>query len=262
MNHMPYRKDCGGICAEAMGKDRPHRRQRNPAPFTLSLDIGGPFVEGVDQVNYHKPKYILIGVMTIPMWKGRPMVEGLRKLGGDEEPMEELPRPPEESDVVLSGELEEEDRAEPSSPQQEAPGNPQQDAAPGSPQAPADSDDLDPFQGQDDRQAEESEARIKDLDAQNQKWKEFMGGGTDFTVKSLTMAVPIRARRAKEAIKGLAQIVARLRAMHIPITRIHTDRAQEFCGKEFQQWLENMRLMAHNNSRRRAISQCPSRKQS
>lgn len=79
MNHMPYRKDCG-ICVEAMGKDRPHRRQRNPALFTLSLDIGGPFVEGVDQVNYHKPKYILIGVMTIPMWKGRPMVEGLRKL--------------------------------------------------------------------------------------------------------------------------------------------------------------------------------------
>jgi hypothetical protein len=132
--------------------------------------------------------------------------------------------------------------AEPSSPQQEAPGNLQQDAAPGSPQAPADSDDLGPFQGQDDRQAEESEARIKDLDAQNQKWKEFMGGGTDFTVKSLTMAVPIRARRAKEAIKGLAQIVARLRAMHIPITRIHTDRAQEFCGKEFQQWLENRDL--------------------
>ena len=80
------------------------------------------------------------------------------------------------------------------------------------------------------------------MDAQNQKWKEFMGGGTDFTVKSLTMAVPIRARRAKVAIKGLAQIVARLRAMHIPITRIHTDRAQEFCGKEFQQWLENRDL--------------------
>eukprot|EP00435_Cladocopium_sp_Y103_P069220 s75_g32.t3 len=245
MNHMPYRKDCS-ICVESMGKDRPHRRQKNPAPFTLSLDIGGPFVEGVDQVMYHKPKYILIGVMTIPMWGGRPMVEGLRTLSGDEEPMV-LPQPPQDDDedveappAVFSN---------PGSPQQEPLGSPPQ-AVPGHPppeasgapqQSPA-PEEVDPFQGQDDRQLEESEAKIKVLDEKNQKWKEFIAECADLPVKSLTMAVPIRSRRAKDAIKGVAQIMARLRAMHIPITRIHTDRAQEFCGKDFQDWLAHRDL--------------------
>jgi len=56
-------------------------------------------------------------------------------------------------------------------------------------------------------------------------------------VKSLTMALPIKSRRASDVIKATARVVARLRSLNIPIVRVHTDRAQEFCGRDFQAWL-------------------------
>ena len=77
---------------EAKGKDRPRRRIKAPEPFTLSLDVGGPFVKGQDQIQYHDPRYFMVAVVTIPMAGDRPMVEGLRRLAGDEEPMAEIPR--------------------------------------------------------------------------------------------------------------------------------------------------------------------------
>lgn len=47
MNHLPYCRDCG-VRVESMSKDRPRRRIKAPEPYTLSLDVGGPFVKGQD----------------------------------------------------------------------------------------------------------------------------------------------------------------------------------------------------------------------
>ena len=66
-----------------------------------------------------------------------------------------------------------------------------------------------------------------------------MADTEEMPVQSLTMAVPIRSRKYEDVIKGVARIVARMRALHIPLNRIHTDRAQEFCGKEFQKWIQS-----------------------
>ena len=241
MNHMPYRRDCG-VCVETMGRDRPRRRQKKPEPFTLALDIAGPYVPGHDQVLYHKPKYILSGVMTIPMWKGRPMVEGLRRLAGDEEPMAEIPSPPEESEKQEDNrEARQEEQA--GQPGEQRDGREEPDDPFLAIEELDDEAEENPFKEESPEEAEEiSEAQAKDCDERNQKWKEFMTDTEEMPVQSLTMAVPIRSRKYEDVVKGVARIVARMRALHIPLNRIHTDRGQEFCSKEFQKWIQSRDL--------------------
>ena len=214
MNHLPYRRDCG-VCVESMGKDRPRRRIKAPEPFTLSLDVGGPFVKGQDQVQYHDPRYFMVAVVTIPMAGNRPMVEGLRKLAGDEEPMQEIPQPPDEAIEELLREPE------------------------GQPDEKQDEAQEDPFKEEEGETGHEviDDARLKQLDESNQRWRQFMADAEHQPVKSLTMALPIKSRKASEVIKATARVVARLRSLNIPIVRVHTDRAQEFCGRDFQAWL-------------------------
>ena len=76
--HVPYRRDCG-VCVEAAGRGRCRKRIQHPEAFCLSVDTAGPFCAGVDQ-SRKKAKYMLIGTITIPTKKGRPMVEGLDRL--------------------------------------------------------------------------------------------------------------------------------------------------------------------------------------
>jgi hypothetical protein len=96
----------------------------------------------------------------------------------------------------------------------------------------------DPIQEEEEKKQDAiDEARLKQLDEANQRWKQFMADAEHQPVKSLTMALPIKSRRASDVIKATARVVARLRSLSIPIVRVHTDRAQEFCGRDFQAWL-------------------------
>ena len=227
-NHFPYRKDCG-ICVETMGKDRPHRRQKRPEPFTLALDVAGPFITRVDQpilggASQHKPKYFLIATTTIPMLDGKPMVEGLRALGHDGT-MESVPQIPE---------LKEGDKME------REQGGEEYQAPEGDHQ-----EQEDPFkeleEGMESKE-ELSQARVKELDEQDAKWRTFMMEVEKLPVKTFTLAVPIQSKKSKDVIRATAQIMARFRALRIPINRVHTDRGQEFCGREFKKWLEAREL--------------------
>ena len=55
-------------------------------------------------------------------------------------------------------------------------------------------------------------------------------------MRNLTFGVPIRSREATEVLSGVAKIYAKVRAMQLPVTRVHTDRAREFSGGKFQRW--------------------------
>ena len=212
MNHCPYRRDCA-ICVEAMGQDRPHKRQKVPEPFTLALDLSGPFVKGVDQIDHHNPRYFLIAAMTIPIADGKPLVEGLRRLAGEADQHVELPKPPghQEDDKELED---------------------AQECKPGE-------DGVDPFAEEKDPKQEDeaplSEAQVKQLDEENQKWKAYLAEVHERPVKTLTLAVPVKSKHTSDVIKATSQVVARLRSLHIP--RVHTDRGREFTGKAFKDWL-------------------------
>ena len=77
--HVPYRRDCL-TCLEMMGRDRPHRRLKHPDSYCLSFDISGPFHEGRDQV-VKEAKYMMLGVITVPVHQEVPLVEELRAMG-------------------------------------------------------------------------------------------------------------------------------------------------------------------------------------
>ena len=242
MGHYPYRRDCG-VCVEAMGRDRPRKRMKGPEPFTLSLDVAGPFVPGKDQMEI-KPKYFVVATMTIPMLGSKPMVESLRKLAGDDQPLE-VPEPPVEDpqkewdEFVEQHEQERRDKAAESS-KAEADA-PKPDEKPSGEDKPAeDADDKDdPFKlvGRQDQDVTLTDAQIKELDAANQRWKEFMAGNVERPVKTLTLAIPTKSKKSSDVVKATAQAVARPRALHIPINRVHTDRGKEFIGGTFRSWL-------------------------
>ena len=77
--HCPFRRDCA-ICVESRGRDRQHFRQHQVDSFCLSLDVSGPYKEGIDQVIV-KPRYYITGVVTVPCSGENPLVSGLRELG-------------------------------------------------------------------------------------------------------------------------------------------------------------------------------------
>ena len=236
MNHYPYRRDCA-ICVETMGRDRPRRRLKSPEPFTLALDVAGPFVPGKDQIEL-QPRYFVIATMTIPMWGDKPMVESLRKLAEDEQELD-IPGPPIGDDDQPWEEFVRQCEAENSKAPEKASEDAENKAA-DVPAAEPSSEPPDPFQivGREDKEEPLSEAQVKELDASNQRWKEYLAGNVERPVKTLTMAIPTKSKKAQDVIKATAQAVARLRSLHIPINRVHTDRGKEFIGRTFRQWLQ------------------------
>jgi hypothetical protein len=173
----------------------------------------------------------MVAVVTIPMAGNRPMVDGLRRLGGDEEPMDEIPQPPDGIVDDPQREPVEQQDGKPDEGVEDPQGKPVQIGEPEGEQG-------DPIQEEEEKKQDAiDEARLKQLDEANQRWKQFMADAEHQPVKSLTMALPIKSRRASDVIKAKARVVARLRSLNIPIVRVHTDRAQEFCGRDFQAWL-------------------------
>ena len=68
------------MCLEAAGRDRPRKRVARPESYCMSVDIAGPFHDGVD-AELKKVKYVLVATMTLPCRDGQVMVEGLKDMG-------------------------------------------------------------------------------------------------------------------------------------------------------------------------------------
>eukprot|EP00434_Breviolum_minutum_P024672 symbB.v1.2.021788.t1/scaffold1903.1/size96501/2 len=97
----------------------------------------------------------------------------------------------------------------------------------------------DPLQIQEGQEEEDqglSELEAKAQDVSEKKWKEFIQERKALHVRNITFGVPLKDRSVKEVIKSTSQIYARARAMRLPITRVHTDRAKEWASSAFQQW--------------------------
>ena len=207
--HLPHRKDCP-TCLLAAGRDRQHRRQPCPTSYTLlSLDIMGPFCPGQDQQGQGF-RYGLIGVYTVPVdGEGVPLPEGLSELRvkcGHHSKDEEL-----DDGCLEAGEQEE-----------------GQDGR---------ADQL--LQEEAEEEDEIPEALVRQQEVLEKKWKEFIKDRRSMPVRNLTFGVPIRSREAGEVLSGVATIYSKMRAMQLPITRLHTDRAKEFSSHRFQRWTQD-----------------------
>ena len=207
--HLPYRNDCP-TCLVAAGKDRQHRKLACPTSYCLSLDIAGPFASGEDQ-EVLKPKYFMVGVYTVPLdGQGHPLPEGL----------DELRRHARVHRCLDEGEEcdDEEDEVEESHPSEE---DPLKEV---------------PEPGEDVEKEDEVEGLVKTQELNEKKWKEFLADRRAMTVKNITFAVPLQSRASQHVINATSKIYVRARAMKLPITRVHSDRATEFGCEKFQQW--------------------------
>ena len=63
--HVPHRRDCRE-CLRGAGRDRPRLRQQFPSPFTMAVDVAGPFAPGCDQ-DMGQPRYFLVATVTVPV---------------------------------------------------------------------------------------------------------------------------------------------------------------------------------------------------
>ena len=202
--HVPYRRDCL-TCLEMMGRDRPHRRLKHPDSYCLSFDISGPFHEGRDQV-VKEAKYMMLGVITVPVHQEVPLVEELRAMGvtmpGSAGSGEEGLLPEQEGEEEPHGFVE---------------------------------------------VAEEADEEIEPADAAgiaqaHERWKAYLAecsGDGALEVKNISFGVPLQDRKTSNVLEAAAQIYGRVRALNIPILRIHTDRAREFSGAAFRKWVRD-----------------------
>ena len=187
-NHVPYRRDCG-ICVEAASRGRPHRRQKHPATQVLAVDIWGPLKPGCDLDNA-KPKYVLVGTLTLP--------------GGDGDPGS-LITPPKVPDEAT------EDVGDPKATEDEEPlfeellepcaSEPPVPESPIVPPA-VDSEDT----------ALESQVAVDKLVP---------------PVRTLRFARVLKSRSSHEIAFHLAVMISRIRPLGFPVTRLHSDRARE-----------------------------------
>ena len=208
--HLPFRRDCA-VCLETAGRDRPRRTVVTPDSFCLSLDLAGPFKPGEAQ-DVYDAKYMLVGVVTVPTAGEIPLVESLRELGVVVNPIPdegaETEQRPEDEELPADVEAEQVwvgDEAE-------------EEAEGGNP---------------------EDIAEFQKLEV---KWREFLGEAAHVKVRGLTFAVPLQSRKAQQVIEAVFLVYSRIRALQIPILRVHTDRAREFCSRGFKRWLADRDL--------------------
>ena len=199
-DHLPFRRDCI-TCLETMGKDRARKKVSCPQAFCLSLDVAGPFKAGKDQI-LREPRYFMLGVITIPVREHVPLVESLKELGVVVSPAQE--------DLEESGDAGALEGEEPVFEQEHE-------------------EVRDPLV------PEEAE----EMQVLDQRWRTFLQehrDAGDVQMRSLTFGVPLVSRHANEIIKAAALIYSQVRALNIPVLRLHTDRAREFASAEFRRW--------------------------
>ena len=212
-DHQPYRNECR-TCLEAAGRSRPHRRVEHPRAFTLSIDLGGPYVTGRDQLGA-RMKYMVVGVYTVPVTK-----EGKRCLVADT-----LAETVEEASGAERAEAE---RLEEAGGDPERDGLPRQNGGAGD-GADGEGDGLEVV-------AEKRRHEPEDLADDMAAWEKRIEWEEGVEVRQLTFVEAVESRHSSHILKALGKIYAKIRYLGLPVLRLHSDRAAELKAKPIKEW--------------------------
>ena len=212
-DHQPYRNECR-TCLEAAGRSRPHRRVEHPRAFTLSMDLGGPYVTGRDQLGA-RMKYMVVGVYTVPVTK-----EGKRCLVADT-----LAETVEEASGAERAEAE---RLEEAGGDPERDGLPRQNGGAGD-GADGEGDGLEVV-------AEKRRHEPEDLADDMAAWEKRIEWEEGVEVRQLTFVEAVESRHSSHILKALGKIYAKIRYLGLPVLRLHSDRAAELKAKPIKEW--------------------------
>ena len=79
---------------------------------------------------------------------------------------------------------------------------------------------------------EDSEERNVDMaKSLHNTWHKLVDEAKNVAVKQITFVEPVKSRAVKHVL-----IYCRLRSLGLPLYRLHTDRAREFCSEQVQSW--------------------------
>ena len=100
-------------------------------------------------------------------------------------------------------------------------------------------EEMEPLEVREDEEAvaeeRESEKDVGDLE----KWKKMVQEAASFKVKNLVFAEPVLDRKAMNVLTAIARIYARLRALGLPVLRLHSDRARELVSAPIRKFAED-----------------------
>eukprot|EP00435_Cladocopium_sp_Y103_P053777 s587_g17.t1 len=200
-DHLPARRDCAQ-CVRAQARSKPHRRIEHPESFTLSVDLSGKLSPGDDQ-HCKDCKYLLVGCYTYPITKdGKSLVP----IPGHEDSEEDQPLPDLDADL--------DDAADHPNPDGEEAVLPEEEEV-------AEDDD-----GPD----------VKAAKSMHDTWHKLVKESKNVAVKQLTFVEPVKSRNVKYVLPAISRIHSRLRSLGLPLYRLHSDRAKEFCAAPIKAW--------------------------
>ena len=215
--HRPWRSDCKA-CLDAMSFTRPHRRLQKSRACCLSIDISGPFwVEKAEDYEVAKPKYMLVGAYTFPVFTSGKLVK--------EPPAAAIPTLDEAALLEQEGEV-------------DARAAPEVDR--GSHESPDPLDEAAKYELHEEvpHARALTAAERKRLEAENKKWEGIMASckDKDYELVEIPFAVVLPTKSTHAIIGGLNRFYAKLRSLGLPVYRLHSDCAQEFTHPLLRQW--------------------------
>lgn len=202
-DHMPARRDCSH-CVRAQGRSKPHRRVQHPESYTLSIDLSGKMSEGMDQ-NAQGVKYMMVGCYTMPISKDR---RSLIPVPGQEHEEQDQPLPGVDEDIE-GIQMDEEDHVPP---------------------------DDDVLLEEGEPMEEGDERHVRSAQSMCATWQRLVDEAQNVAVHQITFVEPLKSRAVKHVLPALARMYCRLRSLGLPLYRLHSDRAKEFCSEPVRTW--------------------------
>ena len=241
--HRPYRRDCRR-CMELAGVDSPHRRSHNDSSaYCLSIDIVGPYPIGRDDGRKRPGKYILVG--TVPLPRLERASEPEEKNGGSLQPGDDV---------------EKKDGPEGCLPLHEGEGSEKKVVDEGpkiseDPELQKLEEELEEFHGSDELDVPDGPA----VDQLNAAWMEYVEGlRQPVGLQNVTMVEILESRHISQVLDGISRIYGRMKALGVPILRLHSDREKTFMSQGFQKWCRHHGLYQTMTSGDDGPSQWPS----
>ena len=234
-NHQPFRKDCN-VCVRTAASGRRRTGVVHPSQYTLSADVCGPLkVPGVDPEARSKApkkfKYFLAASYRFLRLHGMPE---------NPDPLDKVDLSQEEPSDGLSEEMaltEEEQReleelfsdVEPPEAPGEVRSSPSGDAVPCS----AEEEE----QVEVEVELEEEEEASPSHGHQDGDWEfEHSDLKEPVDCERLMFCVPLFDNKSPSVLEALQRIFLYLRALNLPMLRLHTDRSREFMNKALRKW--------------------------
>ena len=255
-DHMPRRRDCFH-CLAGEFTHKPHRRIPVPQAYTLGLDLIGPLVVG-DSEDGKRIRWGLVGVYAFPKIvtpeMPKPSAEPSDPRGDYDPARAPAPEAASSSSVAVpSIDTSSQEPAAGSAPPELLDSEPYfadlfGDEGDGSEDmlpvldAPADPEDLcDPLTPSQTEAADaENKAWQQQFDALRDEWEDSPLPAVP--MQDIPFFVPLVSKSGKGVAAAVMQVVTQVRALGLPLHRIHSDRGLEFRNASLAQFTRFHRI--------------------